>query len=887
MINPLLSRSSIFVIIYLGCFLTGAQGLFAQAPIFPRNSNYMIESWDNSNGLPQNAVFAMERDNHGYFWVATEEGLTRLDGYSAKVFDQANYPQMQEQTYYTFYKSKAGIWATADRSIALLEKNIRKIIDCSSITNDTWIRAVTEIENGKLLIGTDAGEIHQWENGSFTELEFWKSEFPLEIYSFFQIDSYKLLVGTTRGLYELNMKSNTKKLISADSFEAFKIFGTPKEIYIFSPDQGIFRMNKGYEMENIIPISQIKDINLSSLIVDSDNRIWAGSLEQGLLVIEQGQVSRFTYPELRNYTVRKIIKEENKLFLGTLGKGLLLIKPAKVNQPDYNELKNKNIKAIYQSEDSSVWIGTKANGLHQIDRNKVKIWSQKDGLIQDNNTSLASRNGILYYGSSSGISLLDLKRGKIIGQITEEDGLSSNYVHALFRDSQNRLWILTRKGGIHYLEENGKLQKVLLPEKFDATRFVSALELKNGQLLIGSMNEGILRLEDTVFVENKRLPLAPGEDVIYSMYEDAENDLWFGTHGGLVLLKEDQIKILGKIDGLKSKTVYSITDDGQRGIWISNNFGVQYFSYSEIKKFKESENENVLISSTLYDKRLGLPNSETNGLIFPAAIQDFKGKIWIPTVEGVGIINPNTISNSPNDSISFFWDELRIGEQKSDIHSQILIPEGVRMFQVSFNLIDFENPAQYSLFYRIDDENDNWLPIKDHRQLYFNGLKPGDYTLEIKVLRYGEEDQVYSLPIKVSALFFETLTFKIIIGIVAILLLYFILQSYFNKKLKKDLEEKVIQRTSDLSQANEKLTEALEEIENQNIIMKQLTWNHSHLLRAPQTRAMGINHLLINYSKYEGIEKSKEELEKELLESLKQVDEIIKDTHTKSENLTK
>nr|HAD50166.1 hypothetical protein [Algoriphagus sp.] len=231
MINPLLSRSSIFVIIYLGCFLTGAQGLFAQAPIFPRNSNYMIESWDNSNGLPQNAVFAMERDNHGYFWVATEEGLTRLDGYSAKVFDQANYPQMQEQTYYTFYKSKAGIWATADRSIALLEKNIRKIIDCSSITNDTWIRAVTEIENGKLLIGTDAGEIHQWENGSFTELEIWKSEFPLEIYSFFQIDSYKLLVGTTRGLYELNMKSNTKKLISADSFEAFKIFGTPKEIY--------------------------------------------------------------------------------------------------------------------------------------------------------------------------------------------------------------------------------------------------------------------------------------------------------------------------------------------------------------------------------------------------------------------------------------------------------------------------------------------------------------------------------------------------------------------------------------------------------------------------------------------------------------------------------
>ncbi len=298
--------------------LVGSQKLFAQAPLFPKNSNYIVENWDNSNGLPQNAVFAMEKDNHGYFWVATEEGLTRIDGYSAKVFDQENYPQMQEQTYYTFYKSKAGIWATADRSIALLEKNIRKIIDCSSITNDTWIRAVTEIDGGKLLIGTDSGKIHQWDDGTFTELEIWKPEIPLEIYSFFQIDSYKLLVGTTRGLYELNLKAKTKKLISGDNFGVYKIFGSSKEIYIFSPEEGIFQMNKGYEMEKIISHSQIKDINLSSLIVDSDKRIWAGSLEKGLMVIDQGQVIRFSYPELKNYTVRKIIKEDNNLFLGTL-----------------------------------------------------------------------------------------------------------------------------------------------------------------------------------------------------------------------------------------------------------------------------------------------------------------------------------------------------------------------------------------------------------------------------------------------------------------------------------------------------------------------------------------------------------------------------------------
>jgi hypothetical protein len=50
---------------------------------------------------------------------------------------------------------------------------------------------------------------------------------------------------------------------------------------------------------------------------------------------------------------------------------------------------------------------------------------------------------------------------------------------------------------------------------------------------------------------------------------------------------------------------------------------------------------------------------------------------------------------------------------------------------------------------------------------------------------------------------------------------------------------------------------------------------------------MGINQLLLNYPKYSSVGKSKEELEVELLETLKQLDEIVKETHSKSENLKK
>lgn len=850
-------------------------------------NGYVMEVLDNTNGLPQNAVFALEKDNHGYLWIATEEGLVRFDGIFAKVFDREIYPEMLEQTYYTFFKTPKGIWASADRSIAFLEKNIKKIIDCTQITDKTWIRAISENENGDLLVGTQSGKIHVWANNNFSELDFWQPNEQLQIQSFFQIENSKLLVGTNYGLYELDFVTKQSKLISSQNFSAQKVFGDFHTIYVSSPDSGIFQLKENYEMEKIISQNQIKDINPSSLTTDSENRIWAGSIEKGLILIENGIVSRFTYPELKNYTVRKIIKEDENLYLGTMGKGLAIIKPAKVSQLDFEVLKEKNIKPIFQASDSSIWIGTKADGLHRIKAGKIQSLTVNEGLIQNGVTTIGSYKNKIYSGSTSGISVIDLKSGKVIDKITIQDGLRSNYINAIYKDSKEWLWILTRYGGIHYFDENGKFYSVELSENYAKTNFISILELKNGQIIVGSMNQGVFKIEKGKFLQNQTLPLTPGEDVIYCIFQDENDDLWFGTHGGMVLLKDGKFKILKKSNGLRSQSVYSIIGDGLNGLWVSNNFGAQYFPNSEIRRFKESTDKDFYSGSSLYNKSKGMPNSESNGLIFPASIQDFSGKIWIPTVEGVGIIDPMITSEFGNEPANFQWDELYIGDEKTSIQGEILIPEGVRMFQVSFSLIDFEAPNQYSLFYRIDKKTDNWLPVKSQRQLNFNGLKPGNYELEVRILRYGKLDKVQTLPIKVAASWFESTVFKLFLCISLLLVAYFLVKYYFNVKMKNNLEIMVNQRTVALSSTNELLKDAVREIEDQNLILKEITWNQSHLVRGPLTKAMGINQLLIKYHQYSDVGKSKKELEIELLETLEQLDKLVKETHSKSENLKK
>ncbi len=879
-------KFSLFVIFVIQIF--GSQGLFAQKQVFDSFSKaYNIEIWDNSQGLPQNAVLALEKDNHGYLWMATEEGLVRMDGSNPKLFDQETNPLMKEQTYYYFFKSKSGIWAAANRSIVLLDKTIVRRIDCDQVLQKTWIKSIAETENQELIIGTLDGKIITWKNEEFSTLTWWNPPLPIEILTIFPVQNEKLLVGTTKGLYELDLKSKTFKLITNESWVVPKIFGTSNSIHFSVQNLGIFHLKELGQLEMVLSYQEHKDIDQGSLIADEQNKILAGTIDDGFLVLEEGRISRFSYPELKNYTIRKIIKEEEAIYLGTLGKGLAIIKEPKVRQLDFDALREKTIKAIYQSPDSSIWIGTRTDGLHRIKNQSILSLDTKDGLVQNGINTIGEFKGKIYAGSSRGISVIDSKSAKVIDTLSVEDGLKSNYVQVIFEDSKGWLWILTRYGGMHYLDEHGVFHSVELPETNLSTSFISLTELKNQQLLIGSMTGEVFRIDNGKVIQTLTLPLSKGEEIIYDIQEDQNGDLWFATHGGVVLFSNGKYHSLKKRNGLKSQSIYSITADPVDGLWMSHNAGVQYFSNAELAYFKASPNTDLFLASTLYNKKLGLPNSETNGLIFPAAIQDLEGKIWVPTVSGVGIIDPLAISKSEKTPLNFVWDELQYGNQVAQITDEIRIPKGIRMFQISFSLIDFDNPSKYSLFYRIDKKSGPWTPIKDQHSINFNGLAPGKYNLELIILRYGKEESRKTIPIIVESSFFETPLFWLIIAATFILLVYFSFQSYFNNRLKNELEAKVALRTLELSQANEKLTAAVGEIEDQNALLKEITWNQSHLVRAPLTKAIGINQLLIKYSTYSKVGKSKEQLESELLETLRQLDQIVKETHSISEKLKK
>src|SRR6266704_6161233 len=67
---------------------------FAARPTFQADPDYLIDTWETEDGLPENSATAMVQTPDGYLWFGTFNGLVRFDGVKFKVFNPANTPQL-------------------------------------------------------------------------------------------------------------------------------------------------------------------------------------------------------------------------------------------------------------------------------------------------------------------------------------------------------------------------------------------------------------------------------------------------------------------------------------------------------------------------------------------------------------------------------------------------------------------------------------------------------------------------------------------------------------------------------------------------------------------------------------------------------------------------
>lgn len=101
-------------------------------------------------------------------------------------------------------------------------------------------------------------------------------------------------------------------------------------------------------------------------------------------------------------------------------------------------LVNDQVRSITVESDTSIWFAT-AGGASHFDGQAWKSYTSADGLLPQEVTSIAVDNGLIWFATYAGTSMLDMNTGTW-RSFTSADGLSDDFLHSVAVAEDGSIW---------------------------------------------------------------------------------------------------------------------------------------------------------------------------------------------------------------------------------------------------------------------------------------------------------------------------------------------------------------------------------------------------------------------------------------------------------------
>src|SRR5262245_52079585 len=133
-------------------------------------TQFVLDSWETEDGLPQNTVHGMVRTRDGFFWFGTEEGLVRFDGAAFRVYDTSNTPALRHNSIWALLADRRGtLWiGTYGGGLTEMRDGAFRTLTTKDGLPSDIIRTLREDRSGALWAGTDGGGLVRIEDGRIT-----------------------------------------------------------------------------------------------------------------------------------------------------------------------------------------------------------------------------------------------------------------------------------------------------------------------------------------------------------------------------------------------------------------------------------------------------------------------------------------------------------------------------------------------------------------------------------------------------------------------------------------------------------------------------------------------------------------------------------------------
>ena len=236
-----------------------------------------------------------------------------------------------------------------------------------------------------------------------------------------------------------------------------------------------------------------------------------------------------------------------------------------------------------------VWLGTVHDGVFIIDPEKETFrqaakWGNAEHLVED-------AGGNIWVGTAIGLGIINYETG-VIRFLNNKNGLPSNHVTSLFKDSKNQIWTTTSETGISIIQSNKGSILHMGTENgihYDVKYFIQDIDQK----IWMATDRGVYIFDDsnqTIKYLNTSKGLS--DDFVTSLANDNEGQVWIATNRGLNLIdiKGTMPNFLTAADGLTDPDVWSFLEDRQQRLWIGSRQGIDIF-YPDKSIIKQVDKE--------------------------------------------------------------------------------------------------------------------------------------------------------------------------------------------------------------------------------------------------------------------------------------------------------
>lgn len=794
------------------------------------------------NGLPSERVYMLMQNFQGYVWLATDNGLTRYNGQSMKIFNHVigdstsiidnivnSIKEALDSTLWIGTLDGLSIYNPYDENF----RNFSYYYKGNKHFPTKGIVCFFQDEDRSMWIGCVNGLIHTTERADKFEYFSTKgSELTTDrTYSFRHIckiiqdprDKSKLLIATLGGLLQYDKLTNKitndyKKLIHSAFGIIDMVLDTNQYLWTCGWEMGLNCIDLKTGKWQEFPYNKKKPIDIIRIQPKSVDEFWIATAGNGLGVFNK-KTKNFTFYKKNNKVENTLLSNNINgiVFIGNehdiwlpSDDGVNILKKEltsykKIKLP----IKECSVNTFFRDKnDKKLYVGTNGGkGLYVYDEQSGR-WNCVFPDIYPNKQRIniqriyKDSRSIIWISTTNNLYTLDKKQNRlIVFKTADNKTLNLNYpwITCMLEDNSHNIWMGTRIGTVVKIDSSLTCATYYIHNAenpyglLDGTRTSSLYMDKYNRIWIG--NDNGISIYDPVkkqFFNNlmdSLLNFGVTRRWVNGIKEDKLGNIWIAVDAaGLLrvsMISESkfQFKLISTANGLNSNIIGTIHTDKNKEFWFLN-YGLLHFNpYDESSKLFDISNglhQNINFDNSIYI--------------------DYDNNIYIGSQ---GMFETYSLNEFHyiNNNIKLVLESIEINGQniirdyEKEKNQHLKLSANQNNINFHYSTICFQDVGQIKFRYKLDGYDRNWVHAGIAKEAKYTNLPAGDYIFNVQVMNRGVWlNKHLVIDLVIPQHFYKTWWFICIVVISIIVLIYIAFQYQIGQLMKVENMRKRIAR---------------------------------------------------------------------------------------------